>query len=1175
LRWLVTGTLLVAGCIVDLPAPAPTDVVPSWGYNGEDTLVTIAGAHFYPQVEVDATGGSEALVNAGFSVSLEGGGDTVSLSGVSLQDYRHIQAIVPAGANPGLYDVVVEGPTGRIGRAEDVFTVSDTRADRIVVDSETVVYEVFETAWVEVFLVDPEGERVLADLSVVVIVTDDVGAVVTTFEDDGLEDQQPFATGYGIRGRLGDDGYALVGLAVGTPNTVDITAAPGLEDSAVAEGILKLLFEPGSELALEIDLPTNDFQTTAGTTFPVDLTLLDQYGNPVENQNEIVLLKNACETWVDAVQILSTAQVDVTLREMTGTTACPVDRILSVSGPLGQSDDITVLPGPTHEFEVLTTPDVVVAGMQDLNAFLTPVDAWGNRVNWTGSELVLTDSMGGVGDYECISSATPFCTVQPLVAGDAVVLTVEDDSGITGTSNPYQVLPADPAELAVVVDGTPTQAGVPTAVTLWVRDTYDNVIDDQTWGAGDFAFSMENDTPDCVIDTPPGDGSIAFGCTFSLARTDAVLEVTLVDPELAGSSDPFEVQNGPLVAVIVEPAAATVEAGQPLAIDFSGFDAWGNPYLDQVDPVLDLANTGGTVSPTQVTLGTTGEATEDAVFTRAGTTQVVAYQGGVELGRSETITVQPADSETLLVRVGAPWVWVDAVVEPEVEVVDLYGNRTLWSGTVTLTALSGNAPQSNVAVSNGFGTASIVWTAPDLSEKVQATESGGLAGESAGFAVVKDCGNDDPTAVVSFGGYSEAILCQDPGTGEAVLLASLEDSLQGASSLYWYAVRADGRAQSSFSDHELQLTLSDAGRYDVEALVAALDGCADAVTADAWVGPNDGEPVGPVVLTANDGSIDIGSETEISVDGVTDCTRDAAVGGRLFLRTDRGTLGGVAQTGAGLAVTLGSGGNASVTLDASAATTDGLATVHAWVPTESASGEETVSLVGDNQHPTVWAQSPAGDTAGTVDTVVLGFSEPLLGTTVIPGNFTVTGPTTPTVTAAVPSADGDEVTLDLDPAVDAGAGTWTVTASLELRDLSGNKLDGAWTGQSADYVGTFGDLTPAVDPVSGCIPDLPVFRPDGDDGSGSEADWVTLTLESNSAPTWWVVSVRDDTDALVHRTYEVPAGPGDTWTWDGRGIDGRVLSNGAYQIAVDADDGQGNRGGACSAVVSIDNPGGE
>jgi len=319
LRWLVIGTLLAAGCSVDLPPPAPTEVVPSWGYNGEDTLVTIAGAHFYPQVEVDATGGSDALVNAGFSAFLEGGGDTVALTGVSLQDYRHIQAIVPAGADPGPYDVVVVGPTGRTGRAEDAFTVSDTRADRIVVDSESVVYEVFETAWVEVYLVDPEGERVLADLSVVVVVTDDVGAVAATFEDGGLEDQQPFATGYGIRGRLGADGYALVGLTVGTPNTVDITAAPGPEDSAVAEGVLKLLFEPGSELALQIDLPTSDFQTTAGTTFPVDLTLLDQYGNPVENQNEIVLLKNACETWVDAVQIQSTAQVDVTLREMTGT----------------------------------------------------------------------------------------------------------------------------------------------------------------------------------------------------------------------------------------------------------------------------------------------------------------------------------------------------------------------------------------------------------------------------------------------------------------------------------------------------------------------------------------------------------------------------------------------------------------------------------------------------------------------------------------------------------------------------------------------------------------------------------------------------------------------------------------------------------------------------------------
>lgn len=429
------------GCSVDLPRPQPVSVTPAWGYNGEDTLVTVVGRHFYPQIEVDATGGQRAEVNAGYRVWLEGtGAFALPLTGVALTDYEHVQAVVPAGMEPGVYDLVVEGPTGRTGAIVDAFTVSPTRADRIVVDSETVVYEVNETGWLDVALVDPAGERVLTDLEVAVALSGEDGPVAATFAAGGLEDQQGFATGLGIRGRLGEDGAARVGLSVHTPRTVSVVVSAVDLDSGVAEGLLKLLWEPGSELVLDLALPTAPFAATAGQPFPVDLTLLDQYGNPVPEASELVLLRNACGTWVDALEVHGSGRLDVTLETATGEADCLVDRILSVSGPPGESPEVTVAPGPLSAFEVEVSPTTVTAGEQELNAFVTPVDAFGNLVAWSGT-LTVEDTLGGVGEVDCVPGPTTWCRVQPLVAGTEVRLLVEDQDGMAGTSNPYTVLP--------------------------------------------------------------------------------------------------------------------------------------------------------------------------------------------------------------------------------------------------------------------------------------------------------------------------------------------------------------------------------------------------------------------------------------------------------------------------------------------------------------------------------------------------------------------------------------------------------------------------------------------------------------------------------------------------------------------------------------------------------------
>jgi hypothetical protein len=119
----------------------------------------------------------------------------------------------------------------------------------------------------------------------------------------------------------------------------------------------------------------------------------------------------------------------------------------------------------------------------------------------------------------------------------------------------------------------------------------------------------------------------------------------------------------------------------------------------------------------------------------------------------------------------------------------------------------------------------------------------------------------------------------------------------------------------------------------------------------------------------------------------------------------------------------------------------------------------------------------------------------------------------------------------------------------------------------------FGDVGQPVDPVSCPTVDPPglAFRPDGDPGGGVEADALSITLDAASAPSWWVLEVRDASGALRLHERIPPLGSIDTIVWDGRGSDGMVVENGAFTITVVPDDGSGNRGAGCTLQAVIDN----
>jgi hypothetical protein len=249
--------------------------------------------------------------------------------------------------------------------------------------------------------------------------------------------------------------------------------------------------------------------------------------------------------------------------------------------------------------------------------------------------------------------------------------------------------------------------------------------------------------------------------------------------------------------------------------------------------------------------------------------------------------------------------------------------------------------------------------------------------------------------------------------------------------------------------------------------------------------------------------------------------------------------------------------------------------VAVWSPEGFASGGTTLDVRGDQRPPVVWEQDPRGEASGLFDAVSVTFSEPMLEPDLSVENFVILGPEPISVQDVVVTGAAREVTVRLSDPFDAGAGTWTLEISQEVRDSFGNRLAGDWVDE-APYAGMFGDVGGALDDVI-CEVLSPLsgrFRPDGDDGVAEEADQVEIGLSSPSTPAWWIASIEDSTGVLLDRRWQSPLGAEDVFVWDGRDSTGAIVLNGTYEVLVQAGDGAGNRSDGCLVTpIVVDNRG--
>ena len=1187
------------GCSPDLPEPTLYSVSPSEWYSGLDIELSIEGEDLFPAVQV-ASG--EVDIDREYRAWLEAPLGSIELEGVSLRSYTELSGWARAGLLPGRYDLRVQTPTGTEVFLPGAFRATDTAIRGIGVDfngsysqmvGETVAFNLFLEGW--------NGEPVHQSLEVdIVAERDDGEAVEVTFNSSTLIDQRTLVDETGIRGSLAQDGEALVLFTSTNLGGIELEVRPVSEESSIEEARLDLYFEAGAAETLDVSLSSDSRSFDAGDVLDVKLSLLDEHENLTQFDYPLTVhLQELCSDAIDNDQYLDLVNTETASFQIHGATSedCPENKLIArVSGELGtlegSSDVFQVSAGVPASFDVKTFADDVVAGPKPVVMLIEVRDQFENLLTNYDDSLVFSGRDGSPLTATCSDfiQGLAVCDVALYRSGEEQVSITSSDGVLTGVSAPIMVLPAEPSIVVLSTDSAFSTADDRRDFSLRVTDAYSNDISLPAEGVeGAPSFSVGGSPVSCSLNGRDSSGYY-YRCALTEASKSRELTVNVLN--LSTLSPEFEVVNGALTSVTLS-GAGDVRAGQLASVTLAGFDAHGNPFIEvgagSVD--IELFDDSGDVSEI-VSLGSDGTTVfSGLVFTTAWEdNHLESRQSGQWLGTSTPFTVSAADMDHFLIEPERVWGWVNESLMVQLTAVDSYDN-TIPSYRASVDLASSAGIGSSVSTSSwtdGVAEVAFVPTSPVFLDTLSASD-GTFTGTSSHYdALSADCAAP-PTAELTIDGNTTGVACRTSGITDSISISAVgSEPSVGAFTNWYFNTDINGWQRSSTED--ISKAWSTEGVFDISVIVATDAGCAAQASTVLYVADDDGEPAGPVVLSAAsallqaDTSLSSG-QTTVDVSAV-DCTGGVSSGGTLLARSDLGTLSGSAVTasGAGLELVLDTNGEGSLTWVTGGQLFAGTGTVHVGRADGAAYATVTAAVSGDGHLPTIHTVSPSGSRADSISSMEIEFSESLLASSVNEDTVQVHDPDGLAVeitsydlyennTSSLNVHSDSVLKLTFASDLDLGDGIWTLWLS-DVTDSVSNALDGSFTGVSSAFTLELGLVANDAPDLSSCALSVDEFRPDGDDGSGSEADSVTLSLSASDIAEWWRLELYNSDGEMVlteHHSAGVSGSKTGTLTWDGRGGDGLVVDNGVYTLRTVPLDAAWNEGAGCAADVTVDN----
>ncbi len=427
-------------------------------------------------------------------------------------------------------------------------------------------------------------------------------------------------------------------------------------------------------------------------------------------------------------------------------------------GRSGQAT-VTVVPGSATQLVFTTPPGTVTAGAAFAPAVqVTARDALGNTATGFTGPVTLAfaanpggATLGGTTTVAAVAGVATFPGVSLDRSGVGYTLQASAGGVPPVTSAPFSVTAAAATHLVFSVQPTTTAAGaaIAPAIQVTARDAFGNTATGSTGpvtiaiGANPSGGTLSGTTTVNAVSGVAIFGSLSIdrnGAGYTLGATAAGLS--------AATSTSFSITAGGVSAslstVVAAPATIAASAGSSAStVTVTARDALGNP-IGGVTVVLAASGGGNTVTQPGPT-NASGVATGTVSSTVVGVKTISATVGGVAVGQTASVTVDPGTAAQLAFTVQPSTTPAGAPITPAVQAtaLDAFGNpATTFSGDVTV-AIGTNPGGGTLSGTTTIAAAAGVATFANLSINRVGTgytltaASTGLTGTtSSGFIII-------------------------------------------------------------------------------------------------------------------------------------------------------------------------------------------------------------------------------------------------------------------------------------------------------------------------------------------------------------------------------------------------------------------------------------------------------
>ena len=395
-----------------------------------------------------------------------------------------------------------------------------------------------------------------------------------------------------------------------------------------------------------------------------------------------------------------------------------------------------VSPGAAASLDVTTQPTSTTAG-QTLAVAVTVRDAYGNTAtNSTASVAVALApnpggaTLSGTQTVSAVAGVATFADLSIAKAGTGYVLNFASAGLPSVSSAAFDITPAAATRVAFTTQPQTAVAGTPLALAVTVLDAYGNTITGST--ASVTVALGANPGGDTLTGTAT-QSAVAGVATFTdltLRKAASGYTLTASSGGLSGdTSSAFDITPAAAAALAFARQPTDVQAGQPfsptVAVELR--DAFGNVVTSSSASVtLALAaNPGGaTLAGTATRAAVAGVATfADVSLDKVGTGyQLRATSAGLPTITSAAFNVSagPASRLSLLTQPSNTNVAMPITPAVRVAVLDVFGNQTASTQTVTASIATGPAGGSLTGTLNQSAVAGVA-TFGDLAVSARGT----------------------------------------------------------------------------------------------------------------------------------------------------------------------------------------------------------------------------------------------------------------------------------------------------------------------------------------------------------------------------------------------------------------------------------------------------------------------